>query len=361
MIDSERFKLLYGPYVAPKCRVGDKLPCEYRGREVTVRGMSDGLIQWPSTRRRGAHSLIVSGDLIRAVRTESSIAVAHHWGVNKPTVWKWRQALGVPKMTAGSTRLRIDYATETLTPEVRALGREAMRSPRVRAKLSASKIGRPPHPKFRAAALEAAQRPKSEAWKRGLAERSRKMWEHPQAHDLPARHEWTDSEIALLGTDSDRSIAKMLGITRHAVFAQRHRLNIPRVIKHWTEAECKLLGTATDDEIARKLGRTVRSVRWKRDHLGIPNPRTVWTEQELKLVGTDSDRAVAQKLARGLSEVRDKRVQLKIPAFFARWSEEEDSWLGTDTDRAVAKALKRTEEAVSLRRQRLRIPAYREE
>jgi hypothetical protein len=32
MADSERFKLLYGPYVAPKCAVGDKLPCEYRGR-----------------------------------------------------------------------------------------------------------------------------------------------------------------------------------------------------------------------------------------------------------------------------------------------------------------------------------------
>ena len=28
MIDSERFKLLYGPYLPPKCRVGDKLPEE---------------------------------------------------------------------------------------------------------------------------------------------------------------------------------------------------------------------------------------------------------------------------------------------------------------------------------------------
>ena len=42
MIDSERFKLLYGPYQVPKCKLGDKLLCEYRDREVTVKGMTDG-------------------------------------------------------------------------------------------------------------------------------------------------------------------------------------------------------------------------------------------------------------------------------------------------------------------------------
>jgi len=176
MIDSERFKLLYGPYVAPKCRVGDKLPCEYRGREVTVRGISDGLIQWPSLRRRGPHALILCGDLIRAVETESSIAVAHHWGVSHPLVWKWRRALGVPRMTAGSTRLRIEYATETLTPEVRAISRESMHSPEVRAKLSASKVGRPAHANTIAGLLEAAQRPKTEMWKRKQSERIRRLW-----------------------------------------------------------------------------------------------------------------------------------------------------------------------------------------
>jgi len=47
MNDSDRFKLNYGPYVPPKCRIGDNLPCEYRGREVVVGGMTDALIQWP--------------------------------------------------------------------------------------------------------------------------------------------------------------------------------------------------------------------------------------------------------------------------------------------------------------------------
>jgi len=123
MIDSERFKLLYGPYTPPKCKLGDKLFCEYRDREVTVKGMTDSLIQWPCTRRSNRLSPIVCGDLVRAIRTESEMAVAHHWGVKYPTVWKWRQALNVPRMTSGSRRLSIEYAIEKLTPEVRAKGK----------------------------------------------------------------------------------------------------------------------------------------------------------------------------------------------------------------------------------------------
>jgi hypothetical protein len=41
MIDSERFKLLYGPYLPPKCKLGDKLLCEYRDREVTFKAMTE--------------------------------------------------------------------------------------------------------------------------------------------------------------------------------------------------------------------------------------------------------------------------------------------------------------------------------
>jgi len=122
MIDSERFKLLYGPYVAPKCALGDKLPCEYRGREVTVKGMSAAPIQWPSTRRNGHASPILCGDLIRAVRTESQIAVAHHLGVSNATAWKWRRALSVRRLTNGSRRLRIEYTPEILAPDARAQG-----------------------------------------------------------------------------------------------------------------------------------------------------------------------------------------------------------------------------------------------
>ena len=90
MIESERFKLLYGPYMAPKCAVGDRVPCNCRGREVTVTGMTDAPIPWPCTRGNGRPCPVLYGDLIRAVRTESALAVAYHWGVCHSTVGQWR-------------------------------------------------------------------------------------------------------------------------------------------------------------------------------------------------------------------------------------------------------------------------------
>ncbi len=97
MIDTERFELLYGPYVAPRCRVGDKVLCEYRDREVTVGGITDGRIPWPYARASGPPGPIVCGGLIYAIKAESEIAVAYHWGVSTTTVksggerWKCRR------------------------------------------------------------------------------------------------------------------------------------------------------------------------------------------------------------------------------------------------------------------------------
>ena len=96
MIESERVKLLYGPYRMPRCKVGRWLRCLMRG-PIKVCGISPAPIQWPFTRRgkRGTVSLILCGDLARAVRKESEIAVAHWFGITGQTVWKWRVALGV--------------------------------------------------------------------------------------------------------------------------------------------------------------------------------------------------------------------------------------------------------------------------
>ena len=54
----------------------------------------------------------------------------------------------------------------------------------------------------------------------------------------------------------------------------RHRrelLNVPAFGRHdWTEAEQGLLGTDLDRVIAQKLGRTAVSVSHMRRHLGLP-------------------------------------------------------------------------------------------
>src|SRR5262249_25115237 len=102
--DEERFKLLHGPYYPPRTRRGAFLACELRGT-IKVGGYSDAPIPWPYAFRSGYRSLILCGDLVRAVKLEAEQAIAYHWDVNKETVRKWRRALGVEMWNTGSRRL----------------------------------------------------------------------------------------------------------------------------------------------------------------------------------------------------------------------------------------------------------------
>src|SRR6266705_1970420 len=106
MTDAERFRLRFGPYEPPLADRGDWLDCEMRGA-LKVGTFSHGPIPWP--RRWRTASLILCGDLVRAVRKEAVQAVAWHWGVSKATVRAWRRALGVPELTAGTRKLQSLY------------------------------------------------------------------------------------------------------------------------------------------------------------------------------------------------------------------------------------------------------------
>jgi hypothetical protein len=223
MDDGERLKLLHGPYTPPKARRGDTLSCEYRGCNVRVGGMSSDVpIQWPTVFKTGRRSLIVCGELVRAIRTESVIAIAHHWGVNVVTVWFWRKALGVPRITEGTERLYEEYKPEKLPDDVTALGREHAREPEVLERMAETKRGVPAHPNTVAALTEAAKQPKSEDWKRQARER--------MAGKRPlnsVRPDWKPEEDALLGTDFDREIASKTGRTIAGVRGRRKNLGIP--------------------------------------------------------------------------------------------------------------------------------------
>ena len=115
--------LVGGPYGPPPCQPGSSLVCRVHGR-VTVSGLTDAPIQWPYW-VRGQRSLVVAGDLVRAVRTESAQAVAHHWGVDRRTVTSWRQALGVGSMTRGTRARWVALAPGKLPRDACAAGGRA--------------------------------------------------------------------------------------------------------------------------------------------------------------------------------------------------------------------------------------------
>jgi hypothetical protein len=87
MTDADRFQLLFGPFRLPKCCVGRFLRCRIRGR-LQVRSITNAPIPWPvAGGRQGSWQVIVCGSLVKAIRRESEIAVAHHWDVSPQTVW----------------------------------------------------------------------------------------------------------------------------------------------------------------------------------------------------------------------------------------------------------------------------------
>jgi len=144
MQDSERFKLLKGPYAAPRCEVRGFLRCRMRGK-VRVTSISDAPIPWPCTRNG---SPILCGDLVKAVRRESAEAVAHWFGVSAQTVCIWRNAVGVEQNNAGTIKLRRRLAPETCQSEqCKAKLTLALKSPERAAKIAAAKRGvpRPEH------------------------------------------------------------------------------------------------------------------------------------------------------------------------------------------------------------------------
>jgi hypothetical protein len=101
--------LRFGLYHPPRVTVGDDIQCEMRGWMRVHSWRDAGKIMWPLGIRGGPSpgrpSMVLTGDLVEAVRREAAIAVAQHWGTTWRTVRVWRRALGVERMTEGSTRL----------------------------------------------------------------------------------------------------------------------------------------------------------------------------------------------------------------------------------------------------------------
>ena len=211
MKDSDRFKLYFGPYTAPRFKYGKKVWCHYRGW-VKIVGLSDGKIQWPIGRpvtpNPGRDSLVIYHGLKRAIETESNQGVAHWWGVSINTVTRWRGALGVGRLTSGTERT-FDI---TLKAESR------------RAKIAKSKIGKP-RPKHVLDALRMAHlgKPLDDATRKKMSEAHRKRGTRPPWLNK-AWEPWEDELLRELPVEG---VMKKTGRSRQAVNLRRHKLKLP--------------------------------------------------------------------------------------------------------------------------------------
>jgi hypothetical protein len=240
MQDADRIKLLHGPYKAPDLRRGDKATCLFRDTDVIITSWSDARIPWPRCKvpgQRGGSGLLVEGELARAVRSESRLAIMSWWDSSSTAVYHWRQALGVEQWgTEGSRRLH---------QEVSEAGAE---------RTGGKKL--PP---------DQVERRRQTALELNLGQ-----YLQPGA---PPEKLWTAKELALLGTLPDDKVARRTKRTPSAVRQKREELSIPNPTSNrWSVEELDLLGTLPDREVARRIGRSLSRVTQKRCALGIPNP-----------------------------------------------------------------------------------------
>jgi hypothetical protein len=217
--DAERFRLL-GKYKTPKVRYGRRARSLVRG-EVTVCGLTDALIPWPIGAKH-AKCLVVYGDLARAVRRESNQAVAYWWGITPQTVTIWRKALGVEPSTAGTSRLRRDYAKEPWAREAIARAQGKAQDPDRRAKIAAAKRGKPRPAHVGQAVAEAHRGTQHTAETRARMSTTHKA----RGTLVPGTRVWTPEEDDLARTLPPEETAQRTGRSVVAVRIRRRVLGV---------------------------------------------------------------------------------------------------------------------------------------
>jgi hypothetical protein len=156
---------------------------------VVITAWSDARTLWPRCRRPdsgGGSGLLVDAELLRALSTESSLAVQFWWGVDGETVWRWRRTFGIGQWDPeGSRRLH------------RALSEAGARKTRGQ-RLPPDQVER-----GRRTARELGLKPT--------------RWEETG---------WSAEQLAMLGTLPDQRLAARIGRTPTAVRVMRTRLGI---------------------------------------------------------------------------------------------------------------------------------------
>lgn len=207
-------RLQFGPYKQTRYRLGQKVDCERRG-ELTIVGTSSGRIPWAVGFGPGGNSLVLHGDLVRAVKVETLAAICYWWGVTKVTAWHWRKTLKVPAVNAGILKVKqdlirkhgakiraaIDYSDPERREKIRAKALGRKHSAKTKAKMRARKLG---------VKLSEARRIKMSETAKRLGRRL------PLSHPM-----WSDADDKLCRTLPPASVAARTGRTIKAVYDRR--------------------------------------------------------------------------------------------------------------------------------------------
>lgn len=220
-------RLQFGPYKQPRYRPGQKVDCERRG-ELTIVGTSAGRIPWPVGFGPGGNSLVLYGDLIRAVKNEAPAAISYWWGVDTVTIWKWRKVLKVPVLNPGSRQNRRAVILGRKGPKIRAAAALTFNDPERNEKIRAKATGR-----------------------RYTAKTKAKM------------------RARMLGV-------KLSDATRRKMSESAKRLGTrpPKSAPSWSAADDELCRTMPPAEVAARTGRTIKAVYDRRWVLGMHDGRT---------------------------------------------------------------------------------------
>ncbi len=108
----DRFRLHAGPYRPPRFKVGGTLD-DLRGPKRVI-GISEA--GWPLAHYGRKTCVVLTGDLIHAIHTESVQAVARAWGISCEKVRRFWRALGVEVHLAAQT-VRASAQRATLAAE----------------------------------------------------------------------------------------------------------------------------------------------------------------------------------------------------------------------------------------------------
>src|SRR5262249_39763016 len=117
MKDTDRVRLLFGPYRPPPLKRGDRAFCLFRGCDVGVTSWTDARIPWPRCRPLprppGGSGLLVDEVLAWAVQHESAAAICYWWRASEGAVWRWRKALDVTRTSSEGSRRLIHVAAKS--------------------------------------------------------------------------------------------------------------------------------------------------------------------------------------------------------------------------------------------------------